>query len=335
MSKVDRVLHDADLLHQRRRNVDGNVRKQQRARIVRDIHQIGMTDMPRRAQTCLRRDDSVHQLLGVQIALHQQCDFAGASKCYRLGRGSAAVRCINQAERGNVRPRRRGDLLHARRRPDQDRHDQPCPCCVQGGQQRGGIDRMYHRCRHRGATSGAGQDGGRAIVTANPHIRQRDTLAPNLHVWRPREGGPGDHGFAVLVGTHAVKRYVTFFRLLLSHRHCRSDGVANRNWTAEAQILAEIDRSRTRQLGAEHGGDQPRPPHALDNDMVEHVRFGVDGIDMRGVHVACDDREQVDVALRYGVRRAGRLAEGQLVEGPVLDVGVSGFIQHQGYPSRT
>jgi hypothetical protein len=50
----------------------------------------------------------------------------------------------------------------------------------------------------------------------------------------------------------------------------------------------------------------------LDDDMVEHVRFGIGGIDMGGIHVARDDREQVDVALRYGVRQAGRLAEGQL-----------------------
>src|ERR1700731_3839657 len=57
-----------------------------------------MADMPRRAQTGLRRDDRVHQLLGVQIALHQQGDFAGAGKSDRLRRSGAAVWRINQAE---------------------------------------------------------------------------------------------------------------------------------------------------------------------------------------------------------------------------------------------
>jgi hypothetical protein len=84
-----------------------------------------MADMPRRAQTGLRRDDRVHQLLGVQIALHQQGDFAGAGKSDRLRRSGAAVWRINQAEGSDVRPCRLGDRLDACRWPDQDWYNQP------------------------------------------------------------------------------------------------------------------------------------------------------------------------------------------------------------------
>ena len=53
--------------------------------------------------------------------------------------------------------------------------------------------------------------------------------------------------------------------------------------------------------------------------MVEHIGLGIGRIDMRGVHVARYGREQVDVALRHGVRQAGRFADDQFVEGPVFD----------------
>jgi hypothetical protein len=46
-----------------------------------------MADPPRYAQPSGRSDDGVHQLLGMQIALHQQRDLDGAGKRDRVCRG--------------------------------------------------------------------------------------------------------------------------------------------------------------------------------------------------------------------------------------------------------
>ena len=109
MREIDGVLHDVGLVRQRRRDVDGGVRQQQRARIVRHVHQIDMADPPR---SCAGRSrvatTGVHQLVGVQIAFHQQGHLAGARQRDRLRCGGAAVRRVDQAQRGDVRSRRLG-----------------------------------------------------------------------------------------------------------------------------------------------------------------------------------------------------------------------------------
>ena len=69
--------------------------------------------------------------------------------------------------------------------------------------------------------------------------------------------------------------------------------------------------------------------------MVKHIRLGIDGIDMCGVHVSGRHREQVDVALRYGMRQTGRLADDHFVEGAILDKKVHGCVLHRAYLSST
>ena len=228
-----------------------------------------------------------------------------------------------------------GYRLDACRRSDQDRHDQPRDCRVHGRQQRCGIDRIHDRGRHRCAAGGAGENGAHAIVAADTHIGQRNPRAADLHGRRARIGGAGDHRLAALVGADAIERDIAFRRLLLAHRQRRRHGVADAHGMEEAQFLAEIDRPGPGQPGAEHRGDQAGAPHAVDDDVVEHIRFGIGRIDMCGVHVAGRGREQVDVALRDGVRQAGRLADDHFVEGAVLDKEVHGSVLHRAYLSRT
>ncbi len=287
----------------------------------------------------------------MQIALHQQAHLAGARKCDRLCCRGRSIRCVDQAQRGDVDPRRLGHRLDLWRRADQHRNDQPGGCRVQDGQQRAGIDRIHHRRRHRGrdrsglrwgraggscrAILGPGQQGAHGVVAADPHIGQRDPLDAHLVGRRTGKRAAGDDRLALLVGADAIERHVAFRRFLLPHRDCRSNGVADAHRVAEAHILTQIDRSRTRQFGAERGGDQARPPHSLNDDMVEHVRCGIGGIDMRRVDVARNGCEQVDVALGDRVRQAGGLADGQFVERSVLDVKVGGSIRHGHYPSST
>ncbi len=64
------------------------------------------------------------------------------------------------------------------------------------------------------------------------------------------------------------------------------DGVADAHRAGEAKRLAEIDRTGPWQLGSQDRRDEPRAPHAMSDDPVEHVRFGIDRVEMRRIHVA-------------------------------------------------
>ena len=137
-----------DLFLQRRRDVDGGIGNQQRARIARHVHQIDVADPPFGAQAASRRHDRMHAVHRCAARLssaarprplapaprpaprQRSCQVrrrAGSRRCPRLR--LAAARILLPARSGSARsgpPRR----LHGR-------------------QQRRGIDRMHDRRRHR------------------------------------------------------------------------------------------------------------------------------------------------------------------------------------------
>ncbi len=269
----------------------------------------------------------------MQIALHDQGGLSGPGQRNSLDRGGGTGRRLDQPERGDIRAAILCHLVQPRRRADQHRDDQPGLCRGDGPEQREGIDRMDHR-RHQRRTAGGARDQlmDRPMM-AQSHIGQRDPRPADFLGRRPREGGAGDHRLAMLVGADGIEHHVAFFRLFLAHRQRHRDGVADADRMEKTQILAEIDRARAGQHGSQHIGDQPRPPHPMDDDVMKHVGLGIAGIHMRRVHIAGGDGEQVDIALRHGVGKTGLLADGQFVEGPVLDE-ESRCAVHDGHLSR-
>jgi hypothetical protein len=74
----DRVLHDIALHLQVRGDVDRAVGDQQQPVVAWNIHDKGMADPARSAQTRLFGNDDPHQLIGMQAALHEDFQLARA-----------------------------------------------------------------------------------------------------------------------------------------------------------------------------------------------------------------------------------------------------------------
>ena len=79
MGQVDGVLHDVNLVFELRLDVDGRVGDQQGARIGRRIHDEDMADAARGAQAGIALHGDLHQLVGVQAALHHGLGIAAAA----------------------------------------------------------------------------------------------------------------------------------------------------------------------------------------------------------------------------------------------------------------
>ena len=144
--EVDRVLHDVDLVLQRRRDVDRGVGDDQRLGVGRHVHDEAVADAPRRAQPGVALDHRAHQLVGVQAALHQRLGLALAHQRRRPSR--PRPRCSGAStiwKRRRCRCRLLRDRLDARARPDQDRRDQAEPGRVDGAAQRALVAGMRDR----------------------------------------------------------------------------------------------------------------------------------------------------------------------------------------------
>ncbi len=91
MGEIDGVLHDVNLVVQGRKDVDRRIGDQQRARIRRHSHDERMADAAGGPQTLRGGYHGAHQFIGVQAALHQRLDFAGAGQRDGLLGGGVAV----------------------------------------------------------------------------------------------------------------------------------------------------------------------------------------------------------------------------------------------------
>ncbi len=89
--QLDRVLHDVDLVLQRRLDVDRRVGHQQRARIGRHVEDEDVADAPGGAQPARRRHHRGQHFVGVQAALHQGRHLALARHLHRPRRSLVAV----------------------------------------------------------------------------------------------------------------------------------------------------------------------------------------------------------------------------------------------------
>jgi hypothetical protein len=79
VGQVDGVLHDVDLVFKLGGDVDGRVGDQQGAGIGRRIHDEDVGDAAGGAQAGVALHGGLHQLVGVQAALHHGLGVAGTA----------------------------------------------------------------------------------------------------------------------------------------------------------------------------------------------------------------------------------------------------------------
>ena len=119
MREIDGVLDDVDLVLQGRGDVDRRIGHDQGRLMARHVHDEAMADPARRPQATVPADDSRHQLVRVQAALHQRLGLAGLDERDGFLGGGMAMGRIDDAERREVHleaVRRRGDFVPAARR---------------------------------------------------------------------------------------------------------------------------------------------------------------------------------------------------------------------------
>ena len=245
MHQVDGVLADVALLFERRHDVDRRVRDDQRLGIRRHVEHVDVADAPLGAQARLRRDDGAEQFVGVKAAFHQRTNGAGRCKLDRFGGSCVAVlgRLDAQAfDRNAGFLGSGGDLV---RRTDEHRFDE----AFEFGFDRGGdcfrTARMHDRGRQRGQRFRLLEELIEAAVTTERDFRYRNARQAQFFGWCDDRRLARQHFLAVLVDARGIENDA-LVRPLLTHGDGCRDGIARRDRTTEAQVLAEVDRSRSR-----------------------------------------------------------------------------------------
>ena len=147
--QVDRVLHDVDLVLQRRRDVHRGIGDDQRIEMTRHVHDEAMADPPLGADAGIAGNHRGHQLIGVQAALHQRRSLGLPHQRDRLGGRIVAVRRLDDRQVGDVDAIARRHVANARRRADQNGLDQTQLARLDRPFERHFVTRMRNRCRDR------------------------------------------------------------------------------------------------------------------------------------------------------------------------------------------
>ena len=145
MRQVDRVLHDINLVIERRRDVHRGIRDDEGIRMVRHVHDEAMTDAACCSDARLPRHHGSHQFVGVQATLHQRLDTAGCHQFDRLRSGIMAMFRCDELHSADAEAASICDAADAVWRPDQHRFDQPQPRRFHGPLQRHIVARMRNR----------------------------------------------------------------------------------------------------------------------------------------------------------------------------------------------
>ena len=135
------------------------------------------------------------------------------------------------------------------------------------------------------------------------------------HLFRRRQhfGGTADDLQALLIGTYAVENDMAVIVELLFDRDGDGDGVADGDRSGKVQRLVDEDRSRPRELCAEHGRDQGTAPHAVGDHLAEHAALREFRIDDRGIDVAGEYSKQLDILRHQRAFEARRVSDVDLV----------------------
>src|SRR6056297_2438737 len=151
-------------------------------------------------------------------------------------------------------------------------------------------------------------------------LRQDGARTSHLLARREHPRLAADDFVALLVGAETGERDMALLGILGRDRDAARDRIAHTDRATEMQGLVEVDRPRAGQAGAQHGGYQRATPHAMGDDAVEMALLCVVIVEMGGVHVSRHHREDVDILTCQAARDLGAVADGDLVEGAVLDI---------------
>ncbi|RAS37462.1 hypothetical protein BX591_103316 [Paraburkholderia bryophila] len=123
--EFDCVAHDIGFLFQRRENIDGRVRDEQRLRIARHIHDENVTQTPFGADAGVLADHFLQQFIRVQAAFHQRVRCAGAHQFDGFRGGRVTMRRVDHAAGSQIDFERRRQTTDADFRPSSCRPSTP------------------------------------------------------------------------------------------------------------------------------------------------------------------------------------------------------------------
>ncbi len=138
----------------------------------------------------------------------------------------------------------------------------------------------------------------RALFFLELDLGQPYTLALYFFGGCDHLGGAGDHLLAVLIQANTGQCQPFLFFVLFGHGHPCRNRIADGDGAAEVEILMHIDCARPRELCAKHGRNQRPAPHAVGDDLVEHVALGEVLVKMCGIHIARHHCEELNILLR-------------------------------------
>jgi hypothetical protein len=147
--EIDGVLDDVALGIEVGRDVDRGIGEEQRFGVGRHVHHKDVADASRGTQSGLRRGDFVHQLVGVEAALHQELALGLPDQLHALRRSRLAVRYIDNLVAVDREAVLAGYVRDLARRPHQNRNDDAGLRRLDRAAQRGlvaGIDDDRRRC---------------------------------------------------------------------------------------------------------------------------------------------------------------------------------------------
>jgi hypothetical protein len=87
----------------------------------------------------------------------------------------------------------------------------------------------------------------------------------------------------------------------------------------KAQILRTVYGAGARQIGAEHAGNQRCTEQAVRHDLLIALLGSIFLVDVRRVHIARQQSEQINIPFAEQFGNAGRLANGNFVKRVIFD----------------
>jgi hypothetical protein len=262
----------------------------------------------------------VHQLFGVQRALHQRFDLARASHGDGLRPSGVTVLRCNDLIWRQVKPGLCGCGANFDLRPHQHRQDEFGMGCFDGAEQRGRIDRMNDRCADRIEAPGHLYQAFIATsFQSQLNFRKEDALPRYFFGRRDDFGGAGNDLLAKLVGHVAIEDDTMLFLNFLRYSYRYRDRVARAHGPMEMQRLIDVNRSWAGQLRSKYRGDQCRAPHAMRHNLVKQVALGESFVHVGGVDVAGHDRKYFDIFVGQRPDEACCVPQLNLVKGAIFD----------------
>ena len=290
----------------------------QRPRIGGRVDREHVADASRVRRPVSPCDDRAHQFVGVQRALHQRLDLAGARHRHRLRRGGVAVLGRDDLETGNVEPMRRGGSRIFRSGPISTGAISSSLAASIAPMQRSLVDRMDDRRPkrlHRARRLDELRIAAALLVHFGDIVFARFGRRRRLR--RDHLRGPGHGQVAVLVGGAHLDRDVATFRALRGDLRHDGHDVARAGRRRRLDRLTDELGAGPRQPPGDQRAHQRACPAGLSRVDAEGARGGDRRVDEARPHRRGLSRQQRKIFRRQRMDDAVSVADLQLVERPV------------------